>query len=104
MSASDGSRSPSPTRKATRKKEWREEAWRKGRVTVEVLGARNLPADEDVSDDGGGSPPAVGHPADDTTVFLSSADEGRVELFDFDGCGDELEPTSPPRGASEPAG
>ena len=47
---SDGSRSPSPTRKATRKKEWREEAWRKGRVTVEVLGARNLPADEDVAD------------------------------------------------------
>ena len=47
---SEGSRSPSPTRKATRKKEWREEAWRKGRVTVEVLGARNLPADEDVAD------------------------------------------------------
>ena len=49
MSASDGSRSPSPTRKATRKKEWREEAWRKGRVTVEVLGARNT-KDEDVAD------------------------------------------------------
>ena len=57
--------------------------------------------DEDVSDDGGESP--VGHPADDTTVFLASAEEGRVELFDFDG-GDELEPSSPPRGASEPAG
>ena len=63
-----------------------------------------LGVDEDVSDDGGDSPPAVGHPADDTTVFLSSAEEGRVELFDFDGDGDELEPTSPPRGASEPAG
>ena len=60
-----------------------------------------LGADEDVSDDGGESP--VGHPADDTTVFLSSADEGRVELFDFDGGGDELDPASPPR-TSEPAG
>ena len=61
--------------------------------------------DEDASDDGGESPPAVGHPADDTTVFLeANADVGRVELFDFDGGGDELEPTSPPRGASEPAG
>ena len=60
-----------------------------------------LGADEDASDDGGESP--VGHPADDTTVFLSSAEEGRVELFDFDGGGDELEPSSPPR-ASEPAG
>ena len=60
-----------------------------------------LGADEDASDDGGESP--VGHPADDTTVFLSSADEGRVELFDFDGGGDELDPSSPPRG-SEPAG
>ena len=38
-------------------------------------------------------------------MFLSAnADEGRVEPFDFDGGGDELEPTSPPRGASEPAG
>ena len=60
-----------------------------------------LGMDEDASDDGGESP--VGHPADDTTVFLSSAEEGRVELFDFDGGGDELEPSSPPR-ASEPAG
>ena len=62
-----------------------------------------LGVDEDVSDDGGESPPAVGHPADDTTVFLASADEGRVELFDFDGGGDELDPSSPPRTA-EPAG
>ena len=61
-----------------------------------------LGVDEDASDDGGESPPAVGQPADDTTVFLSSADEGRVELFDVDG-GDELDPSSPPR-ASEPAG
>ena len=61
-----------------------------------------LGVDEDASDDGGESPP-VGHPADDTTVFLSSADEGRVELFDFDGGGDELDPASPPR-TSEPAG
>ena len=77
----------------------------KTRALCDELGEHEefLGADEDVSDDGGESPPAVGHPADDTTVFLADADEGRVELFDFDGDGDELDPSSPPR-ASEPAG
>ena len=75
----------------------------KTRALCDELGAPEefLDVDEDASDDGGEAP--VGHPADDTTVFLSSAEEGRVELFDFDGGGDELEPSSPPR-ASEPAG
>lgn len=41
--------SGSPARKATRKKEWREEAWRRGRVTVEVLGARGLPPSDPVA-------------------------------------------------------
>ena len=77
---------------------------RKTRALCDELGEPEefLEVDEDVSDDGGESPP-VGHPADDTTVFLSADDGGRVELFDFDGGGDELEPSSPPR-ASEPAG
>ena len=73
------------------------------RALCDELGAPEefLGVDEDASDDG--ESPPVGHPADDTTVFLASPDDGRVELFDFDGGGDELEPSSPPR-TSGPAG
>jgi hypothetical protein len=79
------------------------------RAMADALGAPEdfLGEDEDASDDCE-SPP--GHPADDTTVFLdadgdapadatavfleANADDGRVELFDFDG-GDELDPSGP---------